>query len=74
MQNEGLVRIMAIDPGMPQRVAIVIEQNKSNTWSVAAYLVSVNGHRERRRVAIRETYAEATEVLKTLWSGLEVDD
>lgn len=65
---------MPIDPGMPQRVAVVIEQNKSDTWSIAAYLISVNGHRERRRIAIRETYAEATEVLKTAWETLDVDD
>ncbi len=65
---------MPIDPGMPQRVAIVIEQNKSDTWSIAAYLISVSGHRERRRIAIRETYAEATEVLKTVWESLDVDE
>ena len=65
---------MAIDPVMPQRVAVVIEQNKSDTWSIAAYLISVNGHRERRRIAVRETYAEATEVLKAAWAGLQVDD
>jgi hypothetical protein len=65
---------MAFDPGMPQRVAVVIEQNKSDTWSVAAYLISVSGHRERRRIAVRETYAEATEVLKTAWESLEIDD
>ncbi|MDX1576813.1 MAG: hypothetical protein R3285_11510 [Kiloniellales bacterium] len=55
-------------------MAVVIEQNKSETWSVAAYLISVNGHRERRRIAVRDTYAEATEVLKTAWESLEVDD
>ena len=65
---------MAFDPGMPQRVAVVIEQNKSETWSVAAYLISVNGHRERRRIAVRDTYAEAAEALRTAWAGLEVDD
>jgi hypothetical protein len=65
---------MPIDPGMPQRVAVVIEQNKSNTWSIAAYLISVSGHRERRRITIRDTYAEATEVLKTVWETLEIDE
>ena len=65
---------MPIDPGMPQRVAVVIEQNKSNTWSIAAYLISVSGHRERRRITIRDTYAEATEVLKMVWETLEVDE
>ena len=65
---------MAIDPAMPQRVAVVIEQNKSDTWSIAAYLISVNGHRERRRIAVRDTYAEATEVLKTAWERLDVGE
>ena len=65
---------MAIDPAMPQRVAVVIEQNKSDTWSIAAYLISVNGHRERRRIAVRDSYAEATEVLKTAWERLDVGE
>lgn len=65
---------MPIDPALPQRVAVVIEQNKSDTWSVAAYLISVNGHRERRRIAVRDTYAEATEVLKTAWESLDLDE
>ena len=65
---------MPIDPALPQRVAVVIEQNKSDTWSVAAYLISVNGHRERRRIAVRDTYAEATEVLKTAWESLDVGE
>ena len=65
---------MPIDPALPQRVAVVIEQNKSDTWSVAAYLISVNGHRERRRIAVRDTYAEATEVLKTAWESLDLGE
>jgi len=65
---------MAIDPQMPQRVAIVIEQNKSDTWSVATYLITVSGHRERRRIAIRDTYAEAADVLRTAWETLDVGE
>ena len=65
---------MPIDPQLPQRVAVVIEQNKSGTWSIAAYLISVNGQRERRRIAVRETYKEATEALKTSWESLAVED
>ena len=65
---------MPIDPALPQRVAVVIEQNKSDTWSVAAYLISVNGHRKRRRIAVRDTYAEATEVLKTAWESLDLGE
>ena len=65
---------MPIDPLLPQRVAVVIEQNKSGTWSIAAYLINVNGHRERRRIAVRETYKEATEALKNAWASLDVED
>ena len=65
---------MAFDPLMPQRVAVVIEQNKSGTWSLAAYLISVGGHRERRRIAVRETYPEAAEALRTAWESLALDD
>ena len=63
---------MSFDTGMPQRVAIVVEQNKSETWSIAAYLISVNGQRERRRLAVRDTYPEATELLKTAWEKLDL--
>ena len=63
---------MPFDTGMPQRVAIVVEQNKSETWSIAAYLISVNGQRERRRLAVRDTYPEATELLKTVWQKLDL--
>ncbi len=63
---------MPFDTGMPQRVAIVVEQNKSDTWSIAAYLISVNGQRERRRLAVRDTYPEAVELLKTAWQKLDL--
>lgn len=65
---------MSIDPLLPQRVAVVIEQNKSGTWSIASYLISINGHRERRRIAVRDTYQEATEVLQTAWDSLAAED
>lgn len=65
---------MSFDPGMPQRVAIVIEQNKSGTWSVAAYLVSVSGQRERRGLAVRDTYPEAANLLKNAWEAVELGD
>ena len=65
---------MPFDPGMPQRIAIVVEQNKSGTWSVAAYLVSVNGQRERRGLAVRDSYPEAAALLTTAWEMLDVGD
>lgn len=63
---------MAFDPEMPQRVALVVEQNKSGSWSLAAYLVSVNGQRERRRLAVRDSYPEAAALLRTAWEKLDV--
>ncbi len=63
---------MPFDPGMPQRVANVVEQNKGGTWSVAAYLVSVDGQRERRGLAVRETYTEAAALLKTAWESVKL--
>lgn len=65
---------MPFDTEMPQRVAIVVEQNKSETWSIAAYLISVNGQRERRRLAVRDTYPEAAELLKSAWEMLDLGD
>lgn len=64
---------MSFDPETPQRIAVVIEQNKSGTWSIAAYLVSVSGHRERRRIAVKDTYPEAAAVLRSTWEAMEGD-
>jgi len=56
----------------PQRVAVVVEQNKSGTWSVSAYLVTADGRRDRRSLAVRDTYEEATSALKTVWQSVEL--
>lgn len=58
---------MQIEPGMPQRVAIVVERNKSDTWSVAAYLVTAEGQRSRRSLGVFDTYADATKSLHAAW-------
>ena len=63
---------MPFDTGMPQRVALVVEQNKGGSWSLAAYLVSINGQRERRGLAVRDSYPEAAALLKTAWERLDV--
>ena len=39
---------MQIELDTPQRVAIVIEKNKSDTGSVNSYLMTADGRRERR--------------------------
>lgn len=54
---------MQIEPKMPQRVAIVVEKNKSDTWSVAAYLVTAEGQRSRRSLGVFDTYVDATKSL-----------
>ncbi|MDJ0611586.1 MAG: hypothetical protein QNJ67_21615 [Kiloniellales bacterium] len=51
----------------PQRVAIVVEKNKADTWSVSAYLVTVDGRRERRQLGVFETHDEAAKGLKRSW-------
>ena len=56
----------------PQRVAVVVEQNKSGSWSVAAYLVSVDGRRERRSLAVRDAYEDAAAALETVWQSVEL--
>jgi hypothetical protein len=65
---------MPFDPGMSQRVALVVEQNKSGSWSLAAYLVSVSGQRERRGLAVRDSYPEAAALLRSAWEKLEIGD
>ncbi len=51
----------------PQRVAIVVEKNKADTWSVSAYLVTVDGRRERRQLGVFENHDEAAKGLKRSW-------
>ena len=58
---------MQISVEMPQRLAVVIEKNKSQTWGVAAYLVRADGLRERRCLATCESYEDATHALRQLW-------
>ena len=58
---------LQIEPRMPQRVAIVVEKNKSDTWSVAAYLITADGQRSRRSLGVFDTYADATKSLPAAW-------
>lgn len=53
-----------------QRVAVVAEQNKSGTWSVAAYLTTADGQRYRRALATCQSYEEATTTLRGLWQEM----
>lgn len=64
---------MDITPDTPQRVAIVIEQNKAGTWSVGTYLMTVDGRRERRQLGVFETHAEAANALKHSWQHISLD-
>jgi hypothetical protein len=58
---------MQIKLNTPQRVTIVVEKNKSGTWSVAAYLITAEGHRSRRSLGVFDTYTEAAESLEQAW-------
>lgn len=58
---------MQIELDTPQRIAIVIEKNKSDTWSVNAYLMTADGRRERRSLGVFESYGDAARSLKKAW-------
>jgi len=61
---------MEIALNTPLRVTLAIEKNKSDSWSVASYLITADGTRERRSLGIFETHDEATQALKRAWSKL----
>ncbi len=61
---------MDITPNTPQRMTVLIEQNKSETWSVATYLVMADGRRDRRSLGVFETYREAAEALRRSWQNI----
>ena len=50
------------------RATIAIEKNKSDSWSVAAYLITADGSRDRRNLGIFETYREATQGVRRVWT------
>ena len=58
---------MKIDLHTPQRVTLVIEKNKCETWSIGAYLITADGQRERRSLGVFESYSDATDSLKSAW-------
>ena len=65
---------MKINADTPQRLAVVVEQNKAGNWSVGAYLVTADGRRERRGLAIRDSYDDAASLLKEIWQDINVLD
>ncbi len=58
---------MEIQTHTSQRIGIVIEQNKSGSWSIAAYLIKADGKRERRSLGVFDTYGDAADSLKSIW-------
>ncbi|MCP4329220.1 MAG: hypothetical protein GY791_12370 [Alphaproteobacteria bacterium] len=61
---------MQIQSNTAQRIAIVIEQNKSGSWSIAAYLVKADGKRERRSLGVVEDYGQAADTLEKVWAEI----
>jgi hypothetical protein len=53
-----------------QRVAIVIEKNKAETWSLGSYLIMSDGRRRRRGLGTFEDYADAAVALEKAWQRL----
>ncbi len=70
-QIEGITK-MDVTLDTPQRVTLVIEKNKSDTWSLAAYLITADGRRDRRSLGVFETYNEATASLKRVWQRVSL--
>ena len=64
---------MDISQRTPQRVAVVVEQNKSENWSVAAYLVTADGQRKRRSLGVFKTYSEAAESFNNAWQRVSLE-
>ena len=58
---------MQIEWETPQHVAIVVEKNKADTWSLRAYLLTPNGYKERRSLGVFETYEDAASHLVQVW-------
>lgn len=61
---------MLIELDTPQRLEVVIEKNKSDTWSVVAYLITADGKRERHSLGMSETYKEAAQAIKKAWQRI----
>ena len=53
-----------------QRVAIVIEKNKAETWSLGSYLVMADGRRHRQGLGTFDDYAEAAAALEKAWQRM----
>ena len=53
-----------------ETITIVSERNKGGTWSIAAYLQSDSGPKNRRRLATCERKEDAASVLRHFWSAI----
>ena len=60
---------MQIDLDTPQRVTVVVEKNKSDTWSLASYLITTDGQRRRQSLGVFESHSDATGALKQHWQA-----
>ena len=63
---------MDVDLDTPQRVAVVIEKTKADTWALGAYLVTADGRRDRRSLGVFETYKEASRSLRRAWQNVSL--
>ncbi len=61
---------MQVAQEKPQRVTVVIEQNKGGTWGVAAYLETASGRRYRRALKTCSTYEDAAKAMKHIWQTM----
>ncbi len=61
---------MDVESDTPQRVTVVIEKTKAETWSIGAYLITADGRRDRRALGVFETYKEAAGSLRGAWQSV----
>ncbi|WP_282609205.1 hypothetical protein [Pelagibius sp. Alg239-R121] len=63
---------MNVDFDTPQRMTVVVEKNKSDTWSLASYLITADGQRRRNALGIFESYSDATHALQQHWQHTSI--
>lgn len=52
-------------------VSVVAEENKSGTWSLAAYFVNGKGYRHRRALGTFTTRDEAMDAIRLMWETMK---
>lgn len=54
-----------------RRIGVVIEKNRSGTWSAASYLANGDGPHRRRALGTFETPEEAIKAIRIIWEAVK---